>query len=158
MVNHSEFDQYIKERTNFNNKTNCLEFTNRVTCHGYAVTGKSSIKQNYAKLLHRAVWIRYNGIIPLNLCIMHLCDNRKCLNINHLKLGTWADNNKDRAQKGRNGYQKGEFSSYHKLNNTVVKEIKMYKGKLIGTEVAKLYNIHYSTVYYIWQGKLWSHV
>lgn len=45
-----------------------------------------------------------------------------------------------------------------KLTDNLIKEIRSYKGLKSGKEVAKQFNIHYSSVYQIWQGKTWKHV
>lgn len=55
-----------------------------------------------SKLAHRAVWEFYNGEIPDNLCILHSCDFGGCINIEHMRLGTKAENNRERSERGRN--------------------------------------------------------
>lgn len=50
---------------------------------------------------HRFAWIRANGPIPDGLHVLHRCDNRRCVNVEHLFLGTNLDNIQDMNQKGR---------------------------------------------------------
>jgi hypothetical protein len=52
-------------------------------------------------LVHRLVWTRTIGPIPERLCVLHRCDCRSCYNVDHLFLGTYADNYMDMKQKGR---------------------------------------------------------
>jgi hypothetical protein len=50
---------------------------------------------------HRIAWMLERGAIPGGMVICHKCDNPPCVNPDHLFIGTQADNNRDRHQKGR---------------------------------------------------------
>jgi hypothetical protein len=50
---------------------------------------------------HRYVWQQANGPIPNGLVVRHKCDNPACVNLDHLELGTQADNMADRVNRNR---------------------------------------------------------
>lgn len=51
---------------------------------------------------HRASWLAFNGPDGMEtLCVLHKCDNPRCVNPDHLFLGSKTDNARDRDTKGR---------------------------------------------------------
>lgn len=74
----------------------CLEFQGPLNPGGY---GKMRLFGE--QLAHRAAWVATHGAVPAGMCVMHTCDNRRCVDVAHLRLGSIADNNADRAKKGR---------------------------------------------------------
>lgn len=86
-------------------KAECWEWSGPIEKQGYGIifldyTLNGKRAQTKA---HRYSYQKNIGAIPEGLCVMHTCDNRKCVNPVHLKVGTWADNNRDRSLKGRSG-------------------------------------------------------
>ena len=67
-------------------------------CHdGVRKTGR------YYRYAHRMVWESIHGPLEKGQCVLHRCDNPRCVNPDHLVVGTQADNMKDMAAKGRGG-------------------------------------------------------
>lgn len=64
---------------------------------GYIGIGRN----NKIYMLHRYIYELFKSKIPKNYVVMHKCDNRICINPEHLELGTHKDNTKDMHIKER---------------------------------------------------------
>jgi hypothetical protein len=121
------------------------------TDRGYGrleISGKT-IKAN------RLSWIIYRGDIPEGLCVCHVCDNRKCVNPDHLWLGTIAENNKDATIKGR--IASGENHGKHKLCVEDIYFIRdLYAQGHSQRYIADIVGIHQGTVSQIVRRITWK--
>ena len=75
------------------NPDGCLVWTGNLGSNGY---GRISVNGKRVKA-HRYAWERVNGPIPDGLLIDHICFNRACVNVEHLRLATRAQNAENRS-------------------------------------------------------------
>lgn len=109
---------------------------------------------------HRMSWMIHFGDIPENKCILHFCDNRICVNPNHLFLGDYADNAHDRDGKKRSKIpdNRGEKHGNHKLiRDDVLKIRRLYSsGKYTLQEIGDYFGINRRHIGRIVRKESWS--
>jgi hypothetical protein len=109
---------------------------------------------------HRIAYMYANDIEELDESqhVLHSCDNPPCVNPNHLFLGDWVINNKDRDNKGRN--MKGEKHWNNLLTTEQILEIRRrytsYRYSQI--RLAKIYNVSKYCIYNIVNYRTWKHL
>lgn len=113
MVNPSKIinDEFFAERYDVNEETGCREWNRHVSQNGYG-TVKHKRKAYPA---HRFMYQYKHGPVEDGMHICHKCDNRKCVNPDHLFLGTARANMHDMIAKGRKVVACGERSGGSKL-------------------------------------------
>ncbi len=129
-------------------------------------TGYGSFKYNKKTIdAHRMVWMLSFGEIPKGLYVCHTCDNRLCVNIEHLFLASPKDNWLDGVNKGRIKpgspikFQPGHISSQRKISLRDAGEIiRLYREtKITQKQIGEKYNISSRAVRYILSGTTYKH-
>ncbi len=83
----------------------CIDHGRKVSLakEGYALVAKPGVSSRCVAL-HRLVYCTAHKLSLEGIdgkVVRHTCDNPRCINPNHLLLGSRADNNRDRADRGR---------------------------------------------------------
>lgn len=118
---------------------------------GYGVVGIS--RKSWQA--HRLSYLVFGGVLLADDMIMHSCDNPWCVNPEHLKAGTHADNMQDAVSKGRMPRGSSKWTAV--LKETQIPEIrrKLARGET-QTSIGAEYGVDPSTVRLIARGKTWG--
>lgn len=148
-----------------NEETGCWECTShKPDSHGYAII---SINKKRLKI-HRHMFELYKGEIPAGLLIRHTCDNRICINPNHLIAGTQQDNIRDSIERGRHikfrttsiskrAHRRNVMGNTGKpIKLTAQQVMEIRQSNIGGSELARLYNVCRRTIWEIRQRITWK--
>jgi len=131
--------------------TGCQIWLGGTTKSGYGVIyhGKKLLRAHRTSYMVNVI-----NPIPNDLDVLHKCDNRLCINPDHLYLGTHQQNMLDRNTRGRKVY--GENSGMAKITDELAMKIlaspKMHKIIAIELGVSK------GIVSAIKSGRAWKHL
>ncbi len=146
------------ERVSKSSPEKCWEWTG---CYSRKY-GRLMLQKNGWVSAHRISYELFFGKIPIGqgqhgVCVLHKCDNPKCVNPHHLFLGSNLDNIKDMKNKGR--VSRGDSHINAKLTCADIPEIRRlsragksckYIGKMFGVSGVSIWGVR--------SGRTWSHV
>jgi len=141
-----------------NKQTGCREFGwpgKYRGKHGYGLFYVSELQQNiYA---HRYHWQYVNGPIPENLELDHLCNNKCCVNLDHLEIVTHAVNIRRAAARG---VWDGEKNGNAKRTDIEVYTIRLLNQYMClpAPWIAKKMGVPQRSVYSITRNEVWKHI
>lgn len=140
----------------------CWEWVGAIHHSGYGAIKAEGGRSSPMIAAHRVAWLLCFGEIPVDMSVLHKCDNRSCVRPDHLFLGTQQDNVDDCISKGRNrcGRLCGEDNGCAKLKEIQVLEIRReYREKRkMPTELSRLFGVSRQTVKDIISYRKWRHV
>ena len=129
--------------SNFTQTEGCWEWQGSMFSNGY---GRFGIERK-SRRAHRVSYEIHKGEIPANNLVRHTCDNRRCVNPNHLLIGTHSDNMKDMTDRGRQA--KGLNQGSAKLSQTQIDEIRELNGLMYQKDIAEMYGVSQSYVSHV---------
>jgi HNH endonuclease len=154
----------------------CWEWQGSVTNAGYGKIRSG----NKHLATHRLSYELFKGEIPEGKLVCHSCDNKLCVNPDHLWLGSQKENIQDAKKKGilpkqfgrkhseetlkklkfrKRPDKRGEKHHLRKLKNDDVFKIReLLEQGLTQTEISKIYEVSSSVISNIKRKKSWSHI
>ena len=144
----------------FEQKVELIPFS---TCHwwvaaldtyGYGQIGIKGTTQRSHRLAHEL----YIGKIPDDMQVLHTCDNRACVNPEHLFLGTNDDNVADKVSKGRQSHRIGEALDMAPLTEEDVIFIRQLYPRISQTDLGLRFGVGQAQISRIIRREAWKNV
>lgn len=146
----ARFMRQIDKSPGFGPNGECWRFTGHIRDDGY---GNFTNDRGQPYQAHRYHYELIHGDLPADVFVCHRCDNRACVNPDHLFPGTHADNMADRNVKRRQSFER----KWSKITEADVRAIK-FNDHRKHDEIAASYGISRTTVSFIKSGKRWGYI
>jgi hypothetical protein len=132
----------------------CWEWKLCIDQNGY---GRAKY-MNRSYRAHCLSYVAFHGATPEQMkgkLVRHQCHNRKCVNPDHLEIGTPKDNAQDMRKAGR---QSALCKPSVHLNDTIVREIILSRLSLSMLERVEKFGVKKGVIWSIDAGRTWTHV
>ncbi len=146
-------EERLKLKSKLNVDTGCLDWLVPHNATGYGFVRHNGKNRG----AHVVSWELANNASASGFVIMHTCDNRKCINPDHLVCGNDTLNMQDKVSKNRQA--KGTDFKSSKLNEQkIIEIIEKYMSGMSQLEISKLFGVDASHISNIVNRKVWKHV
>lgn len=113
------------------------------------------------RLAHRVSWIVHRGPLPPGAVLLHKCDNPACINPDHLRPGTQADNIADMVAKGRQNTaprpdQRGTRNGNSRFSADLIRAV--FLSPLSQKRAAKEFGMSQAWVWRIRKAEVWPEI
>jgi hypothetical protein len=136
----------------------CLIYTGSKGPGGYGwFTYKFDQYIYFMNTAHVTMWVLDHGRVPSGLYVLHTCDQPLCVEPAHLRVGSPAENMRDKADRGRQ--TRGSQFEHAKLNEAQVHQLRLdYAAGVSMPELAKRHAVTLQTIASAVHRRAWKHV
>jgi len=130
------------------------------TSHSLSGNGYPQIMVNRKNIkVMKYLWIQKFGEYESGLYLLHSCDDRRCINLEHIRLGTQRENVLDMFARGRakRNTARGSKNYQAKLTEEDVAKIRTMSG-MPNIRIAEMYGVTNAQISNIKLRKQWKHV
>jgi hypothetical protein len=138
------FEKYSK----LNPETGCVEWVGCLATNGY---GQIAFKNKLWRAHRLSFMLAGNELID-GLEICHTCNNRKCINPNHLRQDTSSSNHIDKSKAGNHPLRKLSDNEVLEIRKLYVKGSREFSTH----KLAKKYGVFQKAIYLIVTGKTYK--
>jgi HNH endonuclease len=131
----------------------CWIWRGSVNNWGY---GRTETSLSSERAAHRLSWELHKSKVPAGINVLHRCDTPRCVNPNHLFLGTLSENTRDCVAKGRHITRRGESCPIAKLSTAAVNDLRSRTrrhGSM--TEWEKEFKVSRRAIQFALEGSTW---
>ena len=161
-------DWRVRFASKFNrgNSDECWDWKGYISERGYGAFRMNPY--GWVESSNRASYIFHCGEIPAEMHVLHSCDNKKCVNPAHLRVGTSAENSREASERGLyvTGNQwraahlptipRGEAHKNARLTERQVLAIRNSDSS--GVLLSKQYGVSPKTISRVRRREVWSHI
>lgn len=131
----------------------CREWARHINSRGY---GSVSLHSKMT-VAHKAAFILAGHTLLQGQLVLHHCDNRRCINPEHLYAGTHMDNMRDKAVRKRAPSVRGEANPNRQLSAAQVVAIRAaYATGITQTRLGALYGVGQGQISRVTLRKAWQ--
>jgi hypothetical protein len=123
--------------------SDCIQGEGSGNGKGYLIRRDPERGRN--EYVHRTAYRQHKGPIPEGAVVRHTCDNRQCVNPDHLLIGSYKDNTGDMYSRGREGCSK--------ITQAIANEIRA--SLLTSKELMAEYSLSRSQIHKIRSNTAW---
>lgn len=134
----------------------CWEWKADTSRAGYGSIWDRETNRNLSA--HRVSYELHNGLIENGKHILHSCDNKKCVNPNHLRQGTGKENVQDAIERGQKKPMQALFGEQNPKSKLTLEQVRFIRAnpQLGNKKIADMWGLSPNCIRGVRIGRTWN--